>query len=129
MGSLDKYCASTYSPYEIMCVYNSICFWYGLGGKYVDCGLLMYVDMDSKPDKVCDIQYCCYLKSKLMIILKLVKGYTYVEGENGYNYGIFHVRKVLKDFLIPWFYKNVLVCANSYLSSVICANKMKQLGL
>ena len=79
MDVFNSYFVAKYSPSDQICVDKYISCWYGFGGHWINCGLIIYVDMDSKPEKGCEIQDCCDSKSKLMMQLNLVKISTDVE--------------------------------------------------
>jgi hypothetical protein len=46
----------TFSPSDIVCVYESMSKGYGAGGHWINEGLLMYIAIDRKPENSCEIQ-------------------------------------------------------------------------
>ena len=74
--AFNDYREISYSPLYQICVDKSISRWYGLGGHWIKIGLPNYVAMERNPDNLCEIQDACNGRSKIMICLKLVKGYV-----------------------------------------------------
>jgi hypothetical protein len=60
-------------PSWMICVDESICRWYGLGGHWINMGLPMYISFDRKPEDGCEVQNSCCGISNIMLQLKLVK--------------------------------------------------------
>ena len=54
-------------------MYESISFWYGLGGEWINIGLPMYISIDSKTKNVCEIQNSACGKSVVILRLLIVK--------------------------------------------------------
>lgn len=65
---------------EFICVDESVSRFYGLGGDWIDTGLLRYVVLDRKPAKGCEIRTAACGKIGMMIRLEIVKSST--ESEN-----------------------------------------------
>jgi hypothetical protein len=57
----------------MICVDESISWWYGKGGHWINPGLPMYVAMERKRDDGCKIQNSACGTSGIMMRLKLVK--------------------------------------------------------
>ena len=74
--AFNDYIAASYSSSDRIRVEKSISRWYGLGGHWINIGLPNYVAMERNPDNGCEIQDTCDGRSKIMICLKLVKGYV-----------------------------------------------------
>ena len=72
--AFNDYRVASYSPSDRIFVDESISRWYGLGGHWINIGLPNYVAMERKTDNICEIQDACDGRSKVMILLKLVKG-------------------------------------------------------
>ena len=69
----NKHCKDNFSPSEWICVDESTSHWYGLGGSWINIGLLMYVAIDRKPESGCEIQNAACGHSGVMLWLLLVK--------------------------------------------------------
>ena len=63
----------SFIPSEWICVDESISRWYGLGVGWINIGLPMYIAIDRKPDKGCEIQNSACSESGVMLRLLLVK--------------------------------------------------------
>jgi hypothetical protein len=79
VNNCSEYCAKTLTPSDLICVDESISFWYGQGGEWIYHGLHMYVAMDCKPENCLEIQNAVCGRSSVMIHLKLVKTATEAE--------------------------------------------------
>jgi hypothetical protein len=100
-----------------------------MGGFWINMGLPAYITMDRKPENSCEIQDACDGETRVMLRLKLVKTAVQDEIENQArgpdDDGLLHSIKVLKDLVEPWFHTNRVICADSYFTSVPCANEMR----
>ena len=70
--SFNDYRERTFSPSDMICVEDSISFWYGLGGHWINLGIPIYVAIDRKPENGCEIQDSCDGRSRIMLRLKLI---------------------------------------------------------
>jgi hypothetical protein len=61
------------NPSWQICVDESICRWYGLGGSWINEGLPHYVAIDRKPEDGLEIQNACDAMCGIMARLRLVK--------------------------------------------------------
>ena len=85
--------------------------------------------MERKTDNICEIQDACDGRSKVMILLKLVKGSFDNELlENEYP-GSLNRKRVTKQLVTPWMNSGRVVCADSNFSSLTCAIYMHDIGL
>ena len=62
------------SPYDLICVYEYISWWYGHGSDWIKLGLPIYVEISRKPENGTGIKDTAFGVSYIMIILKIVKG-------------------------------------------------------
>jgi hypothetical protein len=56
-----------------MCVGESISWWYGQGGNWINIGLPQYVAIDHQPENGCEIQNSACAQSGIMLCLKLAR--------------------------------------------------------
>jgi hypothetical protein len=64
---------ATYTPSDRVCVDESISKWNGLGGFWINKGLLHFVAMARKPKDGCEDQTCCDARSGIMMPLDTMK--------------------------------------------------------
>ena len=62
-----------YHPSASIFVGESMSRWYGIGGHWINSGLLQYIVIDRKPENCCEIQNDADGVSGIMMHLKLVK--------------------------------------------------------
>ena len=109
---------------------ESISFWCGLWGGWINIGLPMYIAIDHKPENGCKIQNSACGKSGVMLRLLIVKSaedsdlHTLENDE-----GIAHGTSILKYLCLPWANTRRGVCADSYFASVSSAEKLMKIGL
>ena len=80
-----------------ICTDKYLSRWYGIGGGWVDSGFRICVEIDRKPESVCDIQDAVNSKSGIMVRLRLVKTVVEEEANSVWEdeYGLIHGTKVL----------------------------------
>ena len=127
----NDYRAENLIPSEMICVDESISWWYGQGSGWINAGLPHYVAIDMKPENYCEIQDSCCGVSGIMMRLKIVKeeedySSTYTEEEGAV---MLHDVKVLKELIGPWTGSDRLVCVDSHFASVQAAEVLEQEGL
>ena len=52
----NKHIEYSFIPSEWICADVSISRWYGIGGGWINIGLLMYIEIDCKSENGCEIQ-------------------------------------------------------------------------
>ena len=65
--NFNEHRAQKYSPSDEICIDNSMSWWYGQGGHWINHGLPMYVAIDRKPENGCEIQNAACGRSGVMI--------------------------------------------------------------
>ena len=65
--------ARKYHPSDSICVDESMSRWYGIGGQWINAGLLQYIAIDRNPENGCEIQNATDGVSGIIMQLKLVK--------------------------------------------------------
>ena len=126
--NFNKYLASHYVTYDLICFDKSMSKWYGLGGHWINMGLTMYVVIERKPVNGCEIQNSCDVGSQVMMQLKLVKSEAdedrYMVKIIAYaahqrrSVHLLHRTMVLIDLVKPWRNTWRTVCADSYFASI-----------
>jgi hypothetical protein len=71
--NFNKYQQRMFVPGSNLEAKKTIIQWYGIGGSYIDYGLLMYITRDNNPDNGTEIQNCANIASIIMLSLKIVK--------------------------------------------------------
>jgi Transposase IS4 len=105
--NINNHCSRMFTPSSTICVDESMCRWYGHGGKHINKGLPRYTKIDCKPEDGAEIQNAACAESGVMIQLKLLKNKrSDVETHASEDAGLPHGAKVLKELLTPWFYSN-----------------------
>ena len=112
---INGYQASHLSPYDLICVDNSMSRWYGQGGHWINHVLPMYVSIDRKPENGCEIQNACCGRSSVMMRIKLEKNaeeeltHTIPDAETV----LLHGTRVLLYLIAPWTYSSRTVVGDS----------------
>jgi hypothetical protein len=99
-------------------------WWYGMGGHWINKGLLHYVTIDHKPENGCEIQNAACGKTGIMMELHVVKGSAEecLVLENDDHDDLGHGCKVMLHLVQFWTSaKCHIVCADSYFASVPAA--------
>ena len=126
----NRHREDNFVPSEWICVDESISRWYGLGGKWINIGLPMYVAIDRKPENGCEIQNSACGRSGIMMRLRIVK---HIESEDLHTVegpdNLPHGTSILKYLVLPWAQSGRGVCADSYFASVTTAETMMGLGI
>lgn len=63
----NDYRASNFIPSEIICVDESISWWYGQGVSWINTELSHYTAIDRKPENGCEIHDSCCGVSGIMV--------------------------------------------------------------
>ena len=128
--NFNEHRVQSFSPSDEICVNESMSWWYGQGGHWINHGLPMYVAIDRKPENGCEIQNAACGRSGVMIRLKIVKT---AEEENASavtdDVSNNHGTNVLKFLVEPWVRMDWCVCADSYFASVNAVTVMRMMGL
>ena len=128
VNAINEHRASYFEPSDLICGDESMSKWNGLGGTWINIGLPVFVDMDRKPVKGCEIQNSACGKSGVMLRLRLVKSQE--DNENlQQDDELNHGTNILLDLLRPWYNTDRVVCADSYFASVQTAEELLQHGL
>ena len=137
--NFNKYLASHYVTYDLICFDKSMSKWYGLGGHWINMGLTMYVVIDNKPINGCEIQNSRDSISQVMMQLKLVKSEAdedrYTEkiradvSHQRQSVNLLHGTKVLIDLVKTWRDTWRTVCADSYFTSIPAVDDLEKIGL
>ena len=69
----NEHRATTFIPSDVICIDESMSKWYGLGGRWINIGLPMYVAIDRKLVNGCEIQNVCCGRSRIMMQIKIVE--------------------------------------------------------
>ena len=128
--NFNEHQAQNVFPSDEICIDESMSWWYGQGGHWINHGLPMYVVIDRKPENGCEIQNAACGRSGVMIQLKVVKtaeeeNASAVTDDDGNNHGT----NVLRFLVEPWVRTDCCVCANSYLASINAVTVMRTMGL
>ena len=100
-----------------------------MGFHWINIGRPNYVAIERNLDNGCEIQDACDIRSKVMICLKLVKGYADNKLLASEDPGGIHGTRVTKKLVAPCRNSGRVVYADSYFSSVPCAIAMHDMGL
>ena len=92
----NEYRTQIFSPSGLICADESILWWYGQGGHWINLGFSMYVEMDRKPENGEDIQNSACRRSGIMMRLRIVKSVNNEEEQQDDRGNIPHGTKVLK---------------------------------
>ena len=117
----NEYRTQLFSPSGRICADESILWWYGQGGHWINLGLLIYVAMDRKPDNGADIHNDAGRRPGIMMQLVIFKSASNEEDQEDDEDNLPHGTKVLKELVMPWANTDSIVCADSYFSSVPAA--------
>ena len=99
--------------------------WYGTGGSWINAGLPNYVAIDRKPENGCEVQNCACGATGVMLQLRLVKTVEEANANLVEEDGeLLHGSVAMKDLVSPCFFTHRIVCADSYYSSVACAEEL-----
>ena len=128
--NFNEHRVQNFFPLDEICVDESMSWWYGQGGHWINHGLPMYVAINRKPENGCEIQNAACGHSGVMIRLKIVKtaeeeNASAVTDGDGNNHGT----NVLKFLVEPWVRTDHCVCADSYFTSVNAVTVMRMIGL
>ena len=69
----NEYRTHIFSPSDLICADDSISRWYGQGGNWINLGLIIYVEMDRKPENGAEIHNDTCRRSEIMMRLRIVK--------------------------------------------------------
>ena len=128
--SFNAYRAAHVRSSDPLCASESMSKWYGQGGGWSDRGVPMYVAIDRKPENGREIKYTACGRSGIMLYLQLVTAagdqcqrLTPTESR------LLHGTVVLKRVVSNWAGADIVVCGDSYFSSVEAALELKSMGL
>lgn len=118
------------SPSEYICVDESMCKWYGLGGSWIQRGPPMYVAKQHKPENGCEVQNAACGRSGIMLQLSAVTSAEHQKAAGMTNDdNVPHGAAVLKKLSAPWAGTQRVVSADSYFASVPVAIELRKMGL
>ena len=103
VANFNKNCAHNYHPSYSIYVDESMSRCYGIGGHWINAGLLQYIAIDGNPGNGCEIQNSADGFSGIMVQLKLVK----ISSEEDIHYTeeydrLLHGTKVMLNILQRW---------------------------
>jgi Transposase IS4 len=129
--SINAHRAANFTPSDLICVDESMSWWYRQGGHWIEHGLLHYVAIDRKPENGCEVQNAACGRSGIMLQLQLVTtAYHEVTRDLESKVGLNHGTVVLERLVKPWYGKgDRIVCADSYFVGVEAALHLKARGL
>ena len=111
-------------PLDIICADESIVWWYGLRGNWINIGLPMHVGIDCKLESECEAQSACCGKSGIVVCTHAVKSKSCCDrvgnGTSDANEGTC----VSKELTLSWSKTNHLVFGDSFFASVQAARAL-----
>jgi hypothetical protein len=119
-----------FTPSHLVCVDESISWWYGQGGLWINPGLPLYVAIRTKLDYGCELQDSCCGVSGILMRLMIVKS-AKEESTSVQEVapGLLHGTAVMIGLVSPWQHTNRIFCADSYFASVPAASELLDIGL
>ena len=89
----------------------------------------MYVAIDKKPENGVDIHNSAWVRSGIMMRLRIVKYAKNEEEQQEDRDNLPHGTKVLKELLMPWPPTHRIVCADSYFASFPATEELWKHGI
>jgi len=130
VNSINAHRDAHVSPSEYICVEESMCKWYGQSGPWIKRGLPMYVAIDRKPEKNCEIQNAAYERIGIMLRLSVVTSAEHQRAVGTNEDGsVPHGAAVLKLLVARWAGTHRVVCADFYFASVTAATELIAMGM
>ena len=136
--NFNKYRALHYVQCYLICVDKSMSKWHGLGRHWINMELPVYLVIDRKPVKGCEIQNSCDARSQMMMQLKMVKSEADEDrymaeiieyaAQQRRSLCLLHGTKVIIHLVNPWRNTWCTVCTDSYFSSVPAVDDLEKIG-
>ena len=117
----NEYHTQLFSALDIICADESISWWYGQGGHWINLGFPMYVIMDRNMENGSEIHNSECGRVEIVMWLRTVDSAKNKEEQKYDDDNIPNGIKVLKYLIIPWSNTDSIVCADSYFASVPAA--------
>ncbi len=76
IANINEYRSRPFNPGNHLGADETVIWWYGLGGAFVDAGLPIYLVLECKPNNGGEIQNLAAIASGIMLHLKVVKSVT-----------------------------------------------------
>ena len=71
--NFNEYCTQLFSTSDLICADESISWWYGQGGHWINLGFPIYVAIDRKPDNGAEVQNYVCGRSGIMMRVRILK--------------------------------------------------------
>ena len=113
IDAINRHRAAQVLPCERICVDESMSRWYGLGGDWIDRGLLHYVAMDRKPENGCELKTSSCGESGILLRIEVVCSAEEMRARE-FDVTHQHGTAVMLRLVEPWFNPDRIVCADSF---------------